>query len=452
VLAQGGRIEGTARRRDGGHLAGAFVSAQPRQGLSFLRSPVEPDGTFDIDRVPVGPLRVSLMLGSGGGRFSAAASREVDVREGETTRVDLVMASILVSGRVSRADGPVAGASVSLRSSVANSFSFSEGSAAPTAASMGPERGTGVTDEEGFYQLLADGAGSSWASVEAGSPPSQHVFRDIEVPDADAFNLDFELGSSALSGTVVDAETNSAVADASVNAQPRDGRGPRGANRTGPDGRFRLEVGPGEYRLSASRDGYTAASIDVSPGASGLSDILIALEKGLEIRGRLVDARANGVPGTYVSATSTDSGSGMATMADGSFRIAGLKATSHTVFADAGRLGFATRTVTAPAEDVILQLSPGGLVRVRVQAVDGTPADQVTVQVAAVDGLPVEANESERTNADGLTELMTPSGLVTLEAWSAKKEVGSGRVVVSVPEGQTVAAEIALKPPEKATR
>jgi hypothetical protein len=139
-------------------------------------------------------------------------------------------------------------------------------------------------------------------------------------------------------------------------------------------------------------------------------------------------------------------------MADGSFRIAGLKATSHTVFADAGRLGFATRTVTAPAEDVSLQLSPGGLVRVRVQAVDGTPADQVTVQVAAVDGLPVEANESERTNADGLTELMTPSGLVTLEAWSAKKEVGSGRVVVSVPEGQTVAAEIALKPPEKATR
>lgn len=450
VLGQGGRIEGTARRRDGAALVNAVVSARPRDGgFSFARSPVAPDGSFTLERVPAGPTSVTLMLGSGS-RFSGAASREVDVRDGETSRVDLSVASILVSGRVSRADGVVAEARVTIRSR-GSFYSVSEGGLAlPAPASVGPERGTATTDEEGFYRLLVDGPGRTLAIVETGSSLSQHLFQDIEIPDADAFNLDFDLGSSVLSGTVVDAETNSAVAEASVSAQPRDGRGPRGANRTGPDGRFRLEVEPGEYRLSASRDGYTSASMDVSPGASGLSDILIALEKGVEIRGRLVDASGNGVPGTYVSATSTDSVGGVPTLADGNFRITGLKAAGHTLFAEAGRLGFATRTITAPADGVVLQLSPGGLVRIRVLAADGTPVDQATIQVTEVDGLPVEANESERTSADGLAELMTPSGVVTLSAWSSGEGAGRGRVVVTVPEGQTVPAEIVLQPSEKA--
>jgi hypothetical protein len=62
----------------------------------------------------------------------------------------------------------------------------------------------------------------------------------------------------------------------------------------------------------------------------------------------------------------------------------------------------------------------------------------------------VAASESQRTDAEGVAELPTPPGVVTLAASAPKADGGNGRATVTVPEGQTVAAEIVLKPPEKA--
>lgn len=454
VLGRGGRIEGTARRRDGGSLAGAFVQARRQYSFETPRGQVGPDGSFAIERVPAGRARVALMLPGGGGRSSSAAMREVDVREGETVTVDLVLASILVSGRVTRAGDPVAGARVNLRMRDAAAYFYSGGPlATPASPGAGPQRGTALTDEGGFYQLFVDSPGRGWATVEAGSPPVQHGFGDIEVPDAESHTLDFALGSAPLSGVVVDAETNSALADAMVSANPREGGGPGGSSRTGPDGRFRLEVEPGDYQLAARRDGYSRTEVEVLSGIAGLSEIVLALDKGEAISGRVVDARGSGVAGTLVSATGPDRFNGAATTADGHFRITGLKAASYTLLAGSAGFGFAIRSaVTAPAEGITLQLSPGGRVRVRTLGVDGSPAKAARVRVAEVDGLTVQSFESEETDTEGLTELAAPAGVVTLEVTASDDQDGTGRLTLTVPEGQTVPAEIALKPPEKAAR
>lgn len=453
VLGRGGRIEGTARRRDGASLAGAFVHVRAREGgFSFegQRGLVGPDGSFAVERVPAGPMRVALLLPGGGGQYSASASRDVEVREGETVTVDLAAASILVSGHVTRG-GPVAGARVNFRTQGSASYMFSDGSPGPIAlANAGPERGTALTDEEGAYQLLLDGPGAGWASVEVGSPPSQHFFGNIEVPDADTFSFDFAIGAASISGTVVDSETNAALADAWVAAQRGDGGHTSAASRTGPDGRFRLEVEPGDYTLSASHQGYADERVEVEPGAAGLAEMVIALDKGLEIRGRLVDARGNGQPGVYVTARSGDATDGAPSVADGHFRITGLPAGSLTLFAAASGLGFARAQVTAPAEGVLLQLAAGGRVSVRAVAADGSPAKAV-VQIEALDGLAVSPEDAEETDAQGMVELDAPAGVVTLRAWNRASDT-SGRVTVAVPEGQTVTAEITLKPPEKPAR
>ena len=457
VLGRGGRVEGTARRRDGAPLAGTYVHVLSRDrgyGFDRRRGLVGTDGSFAIDRVPVGPMRVALMLPSGGGRSSSSASQDVEVRDGETVTVELIVASILVTGRVTRGEEPVAGARVNVRMKDMTSHFYSEGLGASPASSShsGPERGTGLTDEAGVYQLLVDAPGPAWASVEAGSPPEQNSFPNIEVPDAESYTLDFALGSAPLSGIVVDAETNAALRDVYVGATGRDSGARRGSSTSGPDGRFRIEVEPGEYRLAAYSEGYATTEVDVSPGISGLSEIVLAMEKGDTISGRLVDARGHGVGGAYVTATSVGPGNGAPTMTDGHFRIGGLTAGSYTVFAEVVGLGFAVRpSVTAPAESVTLQLSPGGRARVRALNIDGSPAKGAVVRVVAVDGLAIQAYQSETTNAEGLTELSAPSGAVTLEA-RASKGGETGRVSLAVSEGQIVPAEITLKPAETTTR
>lgn len=90
--------------------------------------------------------------------------------------------------------------------------------------------------------------------------------------------------------------------------------------------------------------------------------------------------------------------------------------------------------------------------RVRALDVDGSPAEEAWVRIAEVDGLAIQAFDSEKTSIEGLTELATPAGLVTLEARGSKAQGSTGRVTVAVAEGQTVPADIALKPPEQAAR
>ncbi|MGH2689665.1 MAG: carboxypeptidase regulatory-like domain-containing protein, partial [Actinomycetota bacterium] len=74
VLSQGGRLEGSARRRDGAGIPGVQVQISPSRGGRLEMGPsglemltTAPDGTFVAEHVPAGRLRLTLMGRQGQG-------------------------------------------------------------------------------------------------------------------------------------------------------------------------------------------------------------------------------------------------------------------------------------------------------------------------------------------------------------------------------------------------
>src|SRR4029079_5561117 len=119
---QGGRIEGRVRSREGALPAGAVVFARSMApGVSSYSpsgpalQPVSTDGTFVVEHVPAGPATVSLLTGKAG-RYQGNKSVPAEVREGETTTVEIVLRNIAVSGRVTRGGAPLAGARIEFHS------------------------------------------------------------------------------------------------------------------------------------------------------------------------------------------------------------------------------------------------------------------------------------------------------------------------------------------------
>lgn len=93
--------------------------------------------------------------------------------------------------------------------------------------------------------------------------------------------------AASLSGTVVDA-AGAAIAGATVACDMATrGDDTRATVVTGPDGRFRFDVVPGENRtLGASAEGFAPAEIETRPSES---DVFVALERAAWIDGTVVD-------------------------------------------------------------------------------------------------------------------------------------------------------------------
>jgi hypothetical protein len=218
---------------------------------------------------------------------------------------------------------------------------------------------------------------------------------------------------------------------------------------TGADGRFRLDVEPGEYKLSARAQGFTGDPVTVTVGESGTSDVRLALTRGTSIRGRVVDARGQGVAGLPVMAAQADGdGSrfgGMAmTLGDGTFEIGGLGSGSYTLSSQSELGLFALRPgVAAGSDDVTLTLRRGGRALVTVLGPDGAPVRGAFASVRRVSGIVTGGMGGMPTDARGNTELTAPVGAVEIRAGKDELE---GAVTVNVSEGATVAAEIRLAP------
>lgn len=442
-LGNGGRIEGTARRRNGSPMGGAMIRVWG-QGQGFtspLSATVAPDGSFSVERVPAGPVSVNLMEGSGGG-YSGVASKEIEIRDGETARVELVVASILVSGSVTRGGAPVVGARVNLRSSQAGFFYASGALGMPAAA--GPQRGFGTSDENGHYELIASAPGAASASVESGEPAATHRFPEVEIPDAESHVLDLELGGAPAAGIVFDSGDRSPLAGAQVRFQRKPaGDSVSAATLSGPDGRFRVELEAGDYVVTATKEGYASESLDASLGGAATADLVLGLERGHEIRGRVLDASGLPFEGATVSA---DEASGAESLADGSFRLSGLKEGSYDLFAAAEGRGFASRPqVPAPSEGVVLQLGAGGRVQVTLRRPDGTPAAGAWVSISSVDGVAAHTY-GQRAGEDGGSVLDSPLGSVTLVASLPGRPPAKGEATVVVKATETASVELVLRP------
>jgi protocatechuate 3,4-dioxygenase beta subunit len=452
AMLQGGRIEGRARRRDGTAVTGAVNVFSRRSGTNFSptsMTPISPDGTFVVEHVAAGTVNVVLMEGSGG-QLTSTKEREVDLLEGQTATVEFVPRDILVTGRVTRAGA--AAANLRLRAS-GDHFNAMFVMGSPTAPSAaGPQRMTALTREDGSYEMLVDEPGKGSIRIEALDGSVSYPMQRVEFPDADTFAFDITLPAAAVGGVVVDRETDQPLAKANVVA--RSVNSPSGTSAvsntmTGADGRFRLDVEPGEYQVSGRAEGFTGETVTLNVGESGASDVRLALSRGLSIRGRVVDARGQATGGVRVGAVTGEAGTwaGWAnSMPDGTFEIAGLAAGDLNLVAQSELGFFALRPgVSAGSSDVVLTLRRGGRVAVTVLGPDGAAVRGASVSVRRVSGMAASGiGATMPTDARGNTEINVPAGSVELRATLEGRLEGFATVAVS--EGATVPVEITLAP------
>jgi protocatechuate 3,4-dioxygenase beta subunit len=446
VLVQGGRIEVSARKRDGSPIGPATVSAAPVGGSYGRGSALRADGTLAIEHVPPGRVRVVLRQGTGVS-FSGGQSRETDVRDGETSLVEFVQRDILVWGHVRRSGQPAPGMIVRVRGRD-GSFSYAP---APGPAPSGPQRLFALTRDDGSFELLADEPGSVRVMVESADSRFALPARTVDVPDADSFQLDLDFAGAAVAGLVTDKQTGQPVPDATVYAVARERRAPGVARSvTSSDGRFQLELEGGRYRLNVSAEGYASEGRDLSVPASG--EVLFALTRGVLLRGKVVDAAGRGVHGLDVTVFAGNpddwSGQGWAqTRPDGSFQFEPMLRRPVNAFTGNAMLGFGLAAGVLPGEaPLTIPLRPPGLVRLLVRGADGVPVDGARAGVVAVDGAKIMSHlHSPPTDSQGIADQVMPAGRLDIEVWKGQAK---GSVSVDVPEGGSVSAEVTLAPAE----
>jgi hypothetical protein len=461
VLTLGGRIEGSIRKRDGTGRAGLMVNANPMARFrptpsGFLSATTLPDGSFALEHVPAGRTNVSIMARTGG-PMSGGTMRTVDVRDGETTTLDIVDREILLSGRVTRSGAPGAGLRLDAMSSKGRMFFGGVQQGAPPAAPTGPQKMTATTRDDGSFEMLVDEPGSYGLNATTVDGRVRLPSRSVEVPDTDAHTVELSYDGVAVTGVVVDKETEAPVPFAALSARPKEKDKASGytGGMTGPDGRFQLEVEPGEYTLVASaRDGgYGSAETAVQVGEGGLAEVKLALPKGLAISGKVTDTTGRPAAGVNIRALqpgSVGSGNGYAqTLPDGTFEMKGLKEGAYTVVADGDDGSFAMRQNVSPGTQVPLALRPGARLTVTVTLPSGAPASDVYPVVIRVDGVHVggAGRPLGATDAQGRTDMMAPAG--ELLVWAFKEAAAGGPKLaggkqVALAPGESAAIAIQL--------
>jgi large repetitive protein len=455
VLSQGGRVQGSVRRRDGAGVPNVLIQVSPMQregGFSFPGENIQTtaaDGTFSVERVPAGRAKVMMLVGSGG-QFQTGPSKDVDVVDGETAGADFVSQEILVSGHVTRGGAPAAGMRVNVRGERQFGMFLSINASPVPAAPSGPQRGTATTREDGSYELLVDEPGSYHATASTADGRISYPDRPVSIPDADSYTLDLAYSGVPVAGMVVDRDTEQPVPDANVMASPKEAerRGAAGGSgATGGDGRFFMELEPGEYTVAVFAEGYAHEGSELTVGAGGASDVRIAVARGGAIAGRLQDPNGRPAGGIFIGVRGDDGGTprwgpGAQSLPDGSFQIANLAKGTYTLTAQSSNGMFALRTGVLPGQkDVTLTLQPGGRVQLLVRGPDGAPVEGAWASASSVDGVRAGMGGGPQTNAQGMADLAAPAGQVEL---SVRKDKLSGQTTVTVPPGGSVPAEVTL--------
>jgi hypothetical protein len=450
VLTRGGRIEGIVRRRGAPPLPELRIHLRPLSPTGSFSSPVAstpgPDGSFVIDRVPPGRVGVSLMTPSAPGSGTGTGFfKEVDVREGETARVEFTWREILLTGKVTRGGAPLP--NVRLTASglgLAMVWGMTGGVPSPSA---GPQRMTAVTREDGSYEMIVGDAGKITIRAQSTVGRTSYPQREIEVADVESQTVDLDFPAGGVAGIVVDAETEAPIARASVRAMPVQQGVPGGGHATtGVDGRFTLDVDPGEFGLHVSAEGYASDGVKVTVGESSVADVRVPLSRGARLRGKVVDRQGRPAAGVSVIARE-EADEMMAASAestlDGTFELTSLRAGSYAITARSSVGGFGVLTGISPgADDVVLRLQPIGRIRVRVKGADESPIAGAAVIVRSVNGTRVLfMGPQGRTGSDGMAEIDSPAGAIEIEA-AKDKLWGRGQATVSA--GGVAPAEVTL--------
>jgi protocatechuate 3,4-dioxygenase beta subunit len=457
VLSEGGRIQGSARKRDGTPLGGLLVEIYEAGGafgfgVGLPRAPVSADGTFVFEHVRPGRYDLMLMHETRPGSLESFQSTPVNVAEGQTTLAELVSREVLVSGRVTRSDVPLPNARIDLQqqSSVGSASSYYGSNEPVLAPRAGPLPFTATTAEDGSFELIAE-PGSVWLTLTSLDRRTSYADRTVDIPDADSFFLELKLGGASVSGIVVDESSGGPIDNAYVGAAPEKGD-LYGGGSTGPDGRFAFDVDPGHYRLSARAKDYAPSQSDLDVGAGGVSDLRIELSRGGSIEGKVVDSSGRPVADLTVlallAAAPQPAVERTRNQSDGTFRLNGLREGAYNLATGVEAIGFAIRPQVTPGGDaVVMTLRPGGRVRVRAVDESGAPVAGAYPFVRSVSGVRVRLppTGTPETDERGESELPCPAGEVEIEVANEK---GSGTASAKVTPGATVLLPILLRKAE----
>lgn len=359
VLRRGGSIRGTVIDLAGKPAAGAIVVTDE------AAAETDAAGRYEMSGVAPGTDAVRAIW-----KDDLAAHRDnVRVKKGETVELPLRLArAAAISGLIVEEGSrrPIAGAKVSAMTAAAAAIPFGRRRAERVARS----------DARGRFRL--NGLATRPYAVEAardGYLPSSLPHVTASLQSGGSANLALRRAAS-VSGRAID-ENGQPVPGARVRVTQDLGirrmilRGPaaaafgRGA-LTGPDGSFRLRnLAPARnVELEAAKTGYATArrpGVTLKPG-DAVKDVALVLRRGLEARGRVVDAQGQPVAGAQIRVALREGGArairvqmrmlGMdrekpdaVTGGDGSFLLKGLEEGEYT--AAVARDGYARKSVPA---------------------------------------------------------------------------------------------------------
>ena len=233
-----------------------------------------------------------------------------------------------------------------------------------------------------------------------------------------------------------------------------------GDSTTDASGEFRISgLSSGEFELYASADGMQMVQQKLVIGESDTESLVIRLEPGLELRGRVETADGKPAAGLRVSAapasrsyrTGMITSSGTQTDSDGRFHVDGLRPGTHSITSrsESGLTARATAEAGQP-EEVVLRFPRGTTISGTVFGPEGSP-----VGGASVRGFSRGAGQmiGDETGADGRFELENAvPGIWNLLAEaeglaraSEEIEVGEGRpesVDLHLERGATIVGEV----------
>jgi hypothetical protein len=336
-----GRVAGLAAiDQDGAVITVSATNEGARSAVALAAA----DGTFRINRAPVGQVTVTATLRHSSWAVSRSTRPvEIEVAAGAEAEVLLEFAGdIVVGGLVTRDGAPVPNATVS--------FTGPRGVTA-----------SGRTDARGSYEAVGLEPGSQ--QVTARDDVSS--YHDAEHLVTASARLDIDMTPAALSGRVVRADGGGPLAGVEVSLFREDVPSrPAVVLTSNGQGAFSQPgLGEGRYRLITSKAGFgqEVRELDLARGATVELLLELAPAEGLGLS--VVDARDGSALEAIVVVrdagrrivANRHSGEG----ADGALNIP-LAAGSYLLSVSASGHGTVTMPVAAPRQGLRVALTPGG--------------------------------------------------------------------------------------------
>jgi Carboxypeptidase regulatory-like domain len=431
VLKTGGTIYGRITGLTAQELAQAEVSANNE--MMFKEGSVDGSGNYRIEGVTAGTVSVLASSGSGmTGSSRRAATQTVELAAGGSQQVDITFRDdVVISGRVTRNGEPLSSASVNF---------FPRGNFSRASASA-------ATDNDGHYSARGLDEGEYTVMVNDSQRMSPYS-ATYQVRGSATYDIDYK--TSALRGRVLDAGTNEPLANVTVqlrnNSQNEGPRMTRGG-LSDATGAFILDsVPPGNYTVTATREGYGNDVKELYVGESAPQDLELHLARNSGVTLNVVDARDNqpisarasvyDMQGRVVDETRMMFGSGGET---GSLKLS-VSPGNYTATVSAS--GYAPRNVSflSPSTQTVA-LSPGGTLQVR-----SRHSGPVRIRLIDANGIPywrfsnILASRELLPSPNTTTFPNVAAGAYTMQLLENEVVVESKRVVVQ--EGQTTTEEI----------